>query len=117
MSSGNNCTSSSEDELPPNPNDRPLILNIKECSAFTGGISKYDWTELEKPTNEYVSPPNQLRASNAYSSQKSYNYCKRGMDKKFKIGEDLEVFEQKVTTHFKESGMDTITYLPDPEHV
>eukprot|EP00978_Attheya_sp_CCMP212_P029976 scaffold108708_cov35-Attheya_sp.AAC.1 len=36
---------------------------------------------------------------------------------KFKIGEDLKDFERKVTTHFKESGMDTITYLPDPEHV
>eukprot|EP00978_Attheya_sp_CCMP212_P038049 scaffold184955_cov29-Attheya_sp.AAC.2 len=60
------------------------------------GIPKYDWTELEKPTNEYVSP-NQLRASNAYSSQKSYNYDrKRGMEGaegKFKIGEDLEDFE------------------------
>eukprot|EP00978_Attheya_sp_CCMP212_P041965 scaffold248195_cov35-Attheya_sp.AAC.1 len=40
-----------------------------------------------------------------------------GAEGKFKIGEDLEDFEQKVTTHFKESGMDTITYLPDPEHV
>eukprot|EP00978_Attheya_sp_CCMP212_P028607 scaffold99254_cov67-Attheya_sp.AAC.1 len=96
-----------------------VILNIKECSAFTGGIPKCDWTELEKPTNEYVSP-NQLRASNAYSSQKSYNYRKKGMEgaeEKFKIGEDLEVFERKVTTQFNESGMDTITYLPDPEHV
>eukprot|EP00978_Attheya_sp_CCMP212_P041729 scaffold243040_cov41-Attheya_sp.AAC.1 len=86
------------------------ILNIKECSAFTGGIPKYEWTELEKPTNEYVSP-NQLRASNAYSSQKSYNYGKRGMEGaegKFKIGEDIEDFKRKVTTHFKESGMDTI---------
>eukprot|EP00978_Attheya_sp_CCMP212_P004938 scaffold10802_cov57-Attheya_sp.AAC.2 len=85
-----------------------VILNIKECSAFS-----------QKPTNEYVSP-NQLRASNAYSSQKYYNYRKRGMEGaegKFKIGEDLEDFERKVTTHFKESGMDTITYLPDPEHV
>ena len=34
------------------------------------------------------------------------------------ISDDLKVFERKVTTHFKESVMmDTITYLPDPEHL
>jgi hypothetical protein len=88
------------------------ILNKTDCSAFTGGVPKYDWSELETTTNEYVSP-NQLRAS--YASSKSYNYRKRGLEVKFKKGDNLQTFERKVFAHFKESGLDTISYLPDPE--
>ena len=50
------------------------ILNKDDCSAFTGGIPKHDWSGLKTPTNDYVSP-NQLRTSHA--SSKSYNYRKR----------------------------------------
>jgi hypothetical protein len=35
------------------------ILNKDDCSAFTGGVLKHDWSELETPSNDYVSP-NQL---------------------------------------------------------
>ena len=69
------------------------ILNKTDCSAFTGGVPKYDWSELETTTNEYVSP-NQLRAS--YASSKSYNYRKRGLEVKFKKGDNLQTFERKV---------------------
>ena len=88
------------------------ILNKDDCSAFTGGIPKHDWSGLKTPTNDYVSP-NQLRTSHA--SSKSYNYRKKGLEIKFKKGDDLQTFERKVISHFKESGLDTIAYLPDPE--
>jgi len=32
------------------------ILNKDDCSAFTGGVPKHNWSEFETPLNDYVSP-------------------------------------------------------------
>jgi hypothetical protein len=59
--------------------------------------------------------PNQLHLMNMHSVQKSYNYCKGGLLNKYSCSDDLAVFQSELLEHFKDEGMDSITYLPHPK--
>ena len=77
--------------------------------AWTGGKPKVDWTGLEKSTNDYETP-NQMRP---IYDVKGYNHRKSGLSDKFNKTDLLIPFKKRVWTHLKDTGLDTISYLPD----
>jgi hypothetical protein len=94
-----------------------LALSKTEWAAWTGGKPLSDWSGLEPSArNQHVSP-NQLRPALVTSAQKGYNYRRTGLEKElqYTTKTDLSVFQNSVWKHLRNSGMDTISYLPDPE--
>ena len=78
-------------------------------------MPKSDWTGLDDSAMKTYESPNQLRSSYASSAQKGYNHRKGGLSAKFGRGDDLALFQDNVMEHLKDTGMDTISYMPDPE--
>jgi len=48
------------------------------------------------------------------AAQKSEQFRTQGLDTKFKRGEDIEAFADKLLEFAQDKGLDTITYVPDP---
>ena len=90
-----------------------VAITTTESAAWTGGIPKADWSELEDPTATFLSP-NQLRPIQVGAAQKAYNARKEGLSTKFAKGGSIKDFSDKVLSHLEDTGMDTIAYLPSP---
>ena len=102
--------------MPLAPKNGGLALNSKgEWDVWTGGMPKSDWTGLDDSAMKTYESPNQLRSSYASSAQKGYNHHKGGLSAKFGHGDDLALFQDNVMEHLKDTGMDTISYMLDPE--
>jgi hypothetical protein len=83
-----------------------------EYSAWTGGKPKPDWSGLDPTAPTSYMSPNQFRPI-ARSSQTSYNYRCTGFETKFTSSDDVTLFAEKTWRHFEDTGLDTISYLPD----
>ena len=92
-----------------------MDTSSKTATPWTGGAPNFDWSGLSPSSPTLYSSPNQLRPVEASSSQKAYNHCKEGLSTKFQRSSDLHSFKKDVWQHLVDCGMDTITYLPDPE--
>ena len=92
-----------------------MQLAKDETAAWTGGRPKSNWTALDPKASSTYTSPNQLRPAFASASQKGYNYRRTGLTNKYKLGDDLSIFVSAVWKHLRDTGMDTIAYLPDPE--
>jgi len=93
-----------------------LILTSRgDWEVWTGGKPKPDWSSLDVSASQMYKSLNQLRSSYASSAQKGYNYRKEGLLDKFDHGNDVTLFQNDVMKHLKDTGMDSITYMPDPE--
>ena len=94
-----------------------LFPRLNGQAAWTGGKPLSDWSGLEPSArNQHVSP-NQLRPALVTSAQKGYTYRRTGLEKElqYTTKTDLSVFQNSVWKHLRNSGMDTMSYLPDPE--
>ena len=87
-----------------------------EESMWTGGVPFCDWSGLDTsvPASTMNTSPNQLRPMHVGNSTKGYNLRRTGLTEKFKRNGDLTEFSTDVFKHFRNYGMDTITYVPDP---
>jgi hypothetical protein len=56
-----------------------------------------------------------LHSNYASSAQKRYNYYKTGLENKFNHNDDLTSFQDAVMDQLIDTGMDCISYLPDPK--
>ena len=61
-----------------------------------------------------LSSPEKYRSSSVGSAQKSRNYCTKGLNPKFKKSANLQVFHDRLWSHFPDHGLNTVTYIPDP---
>jgi hypothetical protein len=77
--------------------------------AWTGGEPDAAWIGFKVPTPDFKSP-NQLRSNN---DVKGYNHRKLGLSTKFNKSDLLLPFKKLVQAHMKDTGLDTIAYLPD----
>ena len=86
-------------------------------SAWTGGKPKSDWTGLDPTAFKENTSPHQLRPSNVSAAQKGYTHrcTAKTSRQQFKPGNDLVFFQNLIWKHLKDTGMETIAYLPDPE--
>jgi hypothetical protein len=86
-----------------------------EWIAWTGGTPLIDWSLLD--TKSLVSTPTPTMHPNvSIKDVKGYSFCIKGMESKFGLKEDLRAFCRKVMKHFRQCGLDTITYIPDPSN-
>jgi hypothetical protein len=105
-------------DKPPKPNMGGLeALSKNEWAAWTGDKPLYDWSGLDPSARTDYITPNQLRPSEFWSGQKSYNYRCTGLSKErqYSSKTNLSFFQKSVWKHLRNCGMDTISYLPDPQ--
>jgi hypothetical protein len=84
-------------------------LDSAKFVAWTGGEPNADWTGFKVATSDFESP-NQLRSTN---DVKGYNHRKLGLSTKFNKSDLLLPFKKLVQAHLKDTGLDTVAYLPD----
>ena len=89
-----------------------LRIGKDDYMPLTGGKPNRDWTGLDV-TKSRISAL-QYRPVGS-SSIKGYTSRTRGLRTKFNKDGELESFVTDVMDHMKQTGLDTITYLPDPE--
>ena len=79
-------------------------------------MPRSDWRGLDvsQGTVAVNTTPNQLRPMHVGSSTKGYNLRRTGLTDKFKRTNDLTEFASKIWKHLRNSGMDSIAYIPDP---
>jgi len=96
--------------------DKPIMGGLKEIGeheymAWTGGEPNLEWTGLQDPDDTVK--PLQFRALGSKDVKPQQTRI-QGLKTKFDKGGELEQFCTNVYDHLKDSGMDTISYLPDP---
>ena len=84
-------------------------LDHDKFVAWVGGEPDAAWTGFRVPTSDFKSP-NQLRSTN---DVKGYNHRKLGLTTKFSKTDLLLPFKKLVQAHMKDTGLDTVAYLPD----
>ena len=87
------------------------LVQIKSDTyvAWMGGIPNSDQTDLK------ISPSSPPRSAPCLMTLVSMSRAKVWMSKLSKQKGDLFSFQHKLLWHFPHMGMDTITYLKDPE--
>jgi hypothetical protein len=102
---------------PTEPNNGGVLSNPDgKWDVWTGRKPKYDWSGLDINAATTFEWPNQLHSSYASSAQKGYNYRKTGLEIKFGRDGDLTSFQDGMIDHLlTHTGMDSISYLPDPK--
>ena len=98
--------------------DEPVMGGLvqtgrEDWTPWVGGKPKADWSGLDDTTPDI--DPNQFRPTSAGSAQKSKKYRVDAIDKVITKGGDLLVARKALEEKMKEYGLDTISYLPDPE--
>ena len=79
-----------------------------------GGKPKIDWSELADSKDLYIDP-RQFRPTSAGSAQKSKSYRMVAVEPNLSKGSNLLDFQKIFKKRLESHGLDTITYLPDPE--
>jgi hypothetical protein len=86
-----------------------------EYAAWTGGKPKADWSGLDPTGVTVMRVPTQVRPTYVSSSCKAYLHRVTGLVTKLAVsGADFRLFCTKVNDHLEDTGMDSISYLPDP---
>ena len=57
----------------------------------------------------------QIERKEIVDAQKSFNHYLEGLKDEFKVNDNLQAFQNHLWVHLEETGMDTITCVPDPE--
>jgi len=78
--------------------------------AVSGGIPDHDWTHI---VTARQFNPNQCRPLDKYQQSKMMDKRSKGLEEKFKAGDNLTLFKNNLVEYFIMHGLDTITYLPD----
>jgi hypothetical protein len=91
-----------------------LQTSKDEWTPWTGGKPKVDWTGLDASAPTMFRSPNQQRSLYTKSATDGYNFRMTGLTTKFGKTDNFKQFSEKVMKHFKNTGLDMISYLPDP---
>ena len=88
----------------------------EDWTPWVGGKPKIDWSELADSKDLYIDP-RQFRPTSAGSAQKSKGYRMVAVEPKLSKGSNLLDFQKIFKKRLESHGLDTITYLPDPEQM
>ena len=101
--------------MPPAPKMGGLVQTSKdEFTPWTGGKPNLDWTALDALEPNMFRSPNQQRSLYTKSSTDGFNFRTTGLTTQFGKADNFKQFADKVLEHLQDTGMDTISYLPDP---
>ena len=81
--------------------------------AWCGGEPLPNWSGLKEP-NPTTIQAGQKRPTYHSDETKAQKYRREGLKTKFSKDHDLQLFQQDVLDHLEDTGMNTISYLPDP---
>jgi hypothetical protein len=79
-----------------------------------GGTPKGDWSGI-KDLNARLVSDMCCRPTDRVSGQKGTIARQKGLEVKYSQGVKLSDFQKKVMDHLKDYGLDTISYLPEPQ--
>ena len=114
--SGGATSAASRSFTPPTPIMGSVATVGTTEVAWCGGKPLADWSGLDSSTSSKVAvSPNQYRSNSIGTSQKSRSYRVKGLLTKFERKHDLRSFEHTMLTHFTDHGLDSVTYVPDPQ--
>ena len=108
---------------PPPPDVKPKIMmgaweetyvGSKQFNAKVGGKPLPDWSGLDLSSIRRNITSLHYRPINPATGSKGYATRIKGLDIKFKKGDDISEFQLNVWEHLKSHGLDTISYLQDP---
>ena len=99
--------------------DKPTMGGLEQIgqehyATWTGGKPNTMWSALEDPNPPDIEPT-QYRPTSVSSAAKQQHYRITGLITKFTKDSNLLTFQRDVTDHLNNYGMDTITYLPNPQ--
>ena len=101
---------------PTKPKMGGLIQTGREdWTPWVGGKPKSDWTALAESSPMFIDP-RQYRPTSAGSAQKSKAYRMVPVEPKLSKGSNLLDFLKNFQKRLETHGLDTVTYLPDPEN-
>jgi hypothetical protein len=92
-----------------------LQVSTRDWCAWTGGKPDANWIALDSKALTTPNDDFQYRPNSPGSSQKSASFREKGLEVKFKKGDHLLDFIDQTTQYLARTGMDTITYLNDPD--
>ncbi len=90
-------------------------ITSTKYSAWTGGKPKVYWCGLDDAALMEYESPHLLHPASVYSQQKVYNTHKVGLLEKIEKGGDVVAVQTNVLKHLQDTGMDAISYLPNPQ--
>ena len=93
-----------------------MQTSATEYCAWTGGKPLADWSGLDPSAQTEPHDDYQYRPSSPGSSQKSTKSREIGLDSKFTRDAHLMDFVDSVEKYLYRTGMDTISFLPDPNN-
>ena len=86
----------------------------EDWTPWVGGKPKIDWSGLADSKDQYIDP-RQYRPTSAGSAQKSKGYRMVAVEPQLSKGSNLLDFQKIFKKTLEAHGLDTVTYLPDPE--
>jgi len=92
-----------------------IVLIKDEFVAWTGGKPNPFWTRLDPSAATAHVNPNQLCPTGVGSQQKSYRARTKPLVDKYKRGDSIKQFETKIWRKLEDYGLETISYVPDPQ--
>ena len=108
---------------PPSPDAKPKItmgtweetyVGSKQFNAKVGGKPLPDWSGLDPSAIRRNITSMHYRPINPANGSKGYTNRIKGLEPKFKKGDDITEFQLNVWEHLKAHCLDTVTYLQDP---
>jgi hypothetical protein len=95
------------------------LVQVKEdrWDAWTGGKPKYDWSGLDEPpltAEDIMQYPERTHSLYAESAAKLQAARRAPLEPKFTASGNLKEFLLQVSERLRNTGMDTIAYVPDP---
>ena len=108
-------TSTYPEYKPDKPKMGGLVRTGREdWTPWVGGKPKIDWSGLADSKDQYIDP-RQYRPTSAGSAQKSKGYRMVAVEPQLSKGSNLLDFQKIFKKTLEAHGLDTVTYLPDPE--
>lgn len=90
------------------------IAGSNTWNCLVGGQPYADWSGLSALQPNRIEHTTRFRPLNPIYDVKGLIARTKGLEQKFKKGDDLIIFQSKVWKHLVAHGLDTIAYLEDP---
>ena len=93
------------------------VAGSNTWNCLVGGKPLADWSRLSPRQINRIEYTTRFRPLNPILDVKGLTARTKGLEQKFKKGDDLIIFQSKIWKHLVEHGLDTIAYLENPSDI